>query len=612
MDNNSDKNRSLLICLILTLAAFAVFYQVHSFKFVNIDDPIYVTKNPNIQGGITFKTIKWAFTTNYACFWHPLTWLSHMLDWQLFGPNAGGHHITNLIFHIANALLLFFVLKRMTDAIWQSAFVAALFALHPLHVESVAWVAERKDVLSTFFWMLTMWAYLRYIKKPSVARYLLTLLVFALGLMAKPMLVTLPFVFLLLDYWPLARISHFGRQIVYRLVLEKIPFIVLSAVSSVIAFLVQQSGGAVLQLIKLDLKLRIYNALISYVKYIGKMIWPARLAFFYTHPGDSISVLYVVLSAVLLLVVTIFVLRFARNHRYLFTGWFWYLCTLLPVIGLVQVGSHGMADRYSYITLTGLFIIIAWGLPDLLRNRPHRKVVLWASSLVVLSTLATLAYLQTRYWKDSMALYQHALNVTNDNYIIHSFMADALIEDGHIEEAIRHNSQALQINPDCVNALNGMGVAFYKMGRIDEAIGYYKRALEIDRRNVEVYSNFGMALAAEGKFDEAVSLYNKALQINPDSINIRLNLGVALTSSGKLAEAIKEYEKILLIQPQNAVAHNDFGVVFFRQGKLDQAIEHFNQALRINPQYTDAKNNLSVALAEKQKLRNKETEDTKR
>jgi Flp pilus assembly protein TadD len=612
MDKNSNNKWSLLICLALTVTTTAVFYQVCTYDFVNYDDNIYVYDNPNIQAGITLKAVKWAFTTGYACFWHPLTWLSHMLDWQLFGSNAGGHHLTNLIFHIANTLLLFLVLKQMTGTLWQSAFVAALFALHPLHVESVAWVSERKDVLSTFFWMLTMLAYLRYVKQPDISRYFLTLFIFALGLMAKPMLITLPFVFLLLDYWPLSRISRFQWRIHYHLILEKIPFIALSAISSVIAFLTQQSGRAVAQLANLGLKIRIFNALISYVKYIEKMVWPSRLAMFYPHPGQNISVLYAVISAVLLFTLTILILRFAKNHRYLFTGWFWYLGTLLPVIGLIQVGSHAMADRYSYITLIGLFIIIAWGLPDLLGKWPHRKIVLQVSSLAILSVLAVCAHIQQRYWKDGIVLCQHALKVTDNNYLTHFFMADILIKHGRIEEAIWHNLEVLRINPDCVDAINGLGVAFYKAGRIEEAVTYYKRALVIDPCDVEVYSNFGMALAAKGKFDEAISLYNKALQITPDSVNIRLNLGVALTGSGRLEEAVKEYEKILLIQPQNAVAHNDFGVVFYRQGKIDEAIEHFNHAIRINPQYTDAKNNLSVALAEKQRLRNKETEDTKR
>jgi Flp pilus assembly protein TadD len=686
MDNVPTKHSSFWICLALTFATTAVFWQVCTYDFVNYDDPLYIYENPNIQAGITLKTIKWAFTTGYANFWHPLTWLSHMLDWQLFGSNPAGHHLVNLIFHIANTLLVFLVLKRMTGALWSSAFVAALFALHPLHVESVAWVAERKDVLSIFFWLLTMWAYIRYVKQSSVANYLLTLLVFALGLMAKPMLVTLPFVLLLLDYWPLARIpqgqekkhtdTRFHR--LYPLILEKIPFIVLSAVFSVIAFLVQRSGEAVAPLTALPIKLRIYNALISYVEYIEKMIWPSRLAMFYPHPGQNVSVLYAIISAALLLSVTILILRFAKERRYLVTGWLWYLGTLVPVIGFVQVGEHAMADRYSYITLTGLFIIIAWGLPELLEKWPHRKIMLWASSLIVLSALAICAHLQQRYWKNTLTLCEHALKVTDNNYEAHFCMMDMLLKQGRIEEAIWHNTEALRINPYYLDAITGLGTALYEAGRIDEAIYYYERALKMNSRFAPAHANLAVALIAEGKFaeavrhcrialatmdiipihstlgyallklgrfeeavaeyrkvllampndpdvlsklgyalahigefDEAILLYNKALQIAPDLVDVRLNLGFALTESGKLEEAVKEYEKILLIQPQNAVAHNDLGAVLFRQGKLDETIEHFSQAVRIDPNYTTARDNLNLALAEKQKPRNKTTENTK-
>jgi protein O-mannosyl-transferase len=607
MDRNPNKNRPLLICLLLALVILAVYYQVHNFSFINYDDPIYVSENSNLHPGLTLNSIKWAFTSGYAGNWHPLTWLSHMLDWQFFGSNPAGHHLTNLLFHIANTLLLFLVLKKMTSAIWQSAFVAALFALHPLHVESVAWISERKDVLSTFFWLLTMWAYIRYVKNLKLKWYLISLVLFALGLMSKPMLVTLPFVLLLLDYWPLER---FGQQSFYRLIVEKIPFFVLAASSGVVTFFVQQGSQAVISLTKFPVEYRILNAVISYVKYIEKTCWPVRLAFFYPNPGRNVSIPYAAISAGFLLAVTIFILLFSKKHRYLFTGWFWYIVTLLPVIGLVQVGSQAMADRYSYITLTGLFIIIAWALPELLAKFPHRKAVLWASSLIVLFILAVCAYFQTQNWKDTITLSQHALKVTENNYIAHFCITAPLIEQGRIDQAIWHDTEALRIKPDYVDAMDGLGIAFYKMGKIDDAISQYKNALQLDPCDIKVCYNFGMALAAKGKFDDAVSLYNKALRIAPDAVNIRLNLGVALTSSGKLDQAAKEYEKILLIQPQNATAHNDFGVVLFQQGKIDDAIAHFNQAVKINPNYTDAKNNLTRVLAEKQKSQYKDSQST--
>jgi tetratricopeptide (TPR) repeat protein len=598
MDKKLGKNRSFLICLALAISTFAVFYQVRSFAFINLDDQIYVYDNPNIQSGLTLDTVKWAFNIGYAVNWHPLTWLSHSLDWQLFGNNSGAHHLTNLFFHIVNTLLLFVVLKQMTSALWQSAFVAALFALHPLHVESVAWISERKDVLSAFFLFLTIWAYLRYVRQSKIRRYLLIVLFFTLGLMSKAMLVTLPFVLLLLDYWPLER---FGKQKISCLILEKVPLFVLSAASSVITFLAQRTGGAVAQVAELGIKFRIYNAINSYVKYIEKMFWPSRLAVFYPHPGENISLFFTVISAVILLIITIIVFAFAKKRRYLFTGWFWYLGTLIPVIGIVQVGSQALADRYTYITLTGLFIIIAWGLPELLEKWRYRKIILRPVAYMVLAVLAVSTYFQTKLWEDDITLYQHTLNVTENNYSIHTFIAKSFVEHGRIDEAVLHNFQALRIKPDYADALNSLGVAYYKTARLDEAIDCYNKAVKINPRQKEVYSNLGMALAAKGEFDKAILLYNKALQIDPDSFNTRLNLGAALTSSGKLEQAAQEYQKILSIQPRNAVSHNDFGVVLFRQGELDEAIVHFRQAVKINPQYSDARNNLNAALAEKQK-----------
>jgi Flp pilus assembly protein TadD len=595
MTKNPDKNWSLLICLTLTLVTLAVYYQVHSFKFIIMDDSVYVCKNPNIQAGITFKAVKWAFTTNYAEFWHPLTWLSLMLDWQLFGSSSAGFHLTNLIIHIANTLLLFLVLKRMTNALWQSAFVAALFALHPLHIEAVAWVAERKEVLSAFFWILTMWAYLRYVKQSNIFRYFLTMLIFALGLMAKPMLVTLPFVFLLLDYWPLDRMKRFDWKIIYRLVWEKFPFFILSAIGCAVAFFAEKHGGMVASFVTLSLKYRIYNAFISYIEYIKKMIWPVKLAIIYPHPGLSVSVLYAVISAILLLVVTIFILGFAGKRKYLVTGWFWYLGTLLPVIGLIQVGTHAMADRYSYITLTGLFIIIAWGLPELIVKWSHRKFILWNSSLIVLSALAVCTYLQAQYWKDTITVFQHALAVTNYNYNAHFLMTKELLEQGRIDEAIWHNAQALQIKPDYIDALNGMGVALHEAGRVDEAVVYYKKAIEIDPHTYEANANLGFVLASKGKFAEAARHYEIAME-TMDTPSVHRNYAQALFNLGRFQESVAQYHKVLLTMPGDPNVINELGYVLAHSGKFDEAITRYNEALRISPDSIDIHLNLGTAL----------------
>jgi len=595
------KYRSFWICLILALSTFVVFYQVHSFRFVTFDDPDYVYNNPNIQSGITLQAVKWALTVGYAHNWHPLTWISHMLDWQLFGNNAGGHHLTNLIIHIANTLLLFIVLKQMTSALWQSAFVAALFTLHPLHVESVAWISERKDVLSTFFWILTMWAYLRYVKKPKISSYLLIVIFFSLGLMSKPMLVTLPFVLLLLDYWPLERFDRLEWRTIYRLILEKIPFFILSAASSVVTFLIQRSSKAVATLAGFSIKFRISNALISYIEYIKKMFWPDRLAFFYPISVKYVSILYAVISAGLLLAATVLVIRYAKSHRYLVTGWFWYLGTLVPVIGLVKAGSQAIADRFTYMTMTGLFIIIAWGISELSEKWPHRKIILWPASLIILFILAICTYQQTRYWKDALTLCQHALTVTEDNYTAHLSMTEPLIEQGRFEESIWHNTQAVRIEPYCRQALNNLGVSLYKAGRNDEAIDYFKRVIEIDPETADAHLNLAAVLTDKGDYAEAVRHYRIALKTR-DIPSIHCDLGLALLKLGLFEEAVTEYRKALSQMPNDSDILNKLGYALVHIGQFDEAILLYNKALQIAPDAVNIHLNFGFALTSSGKL----------
>jgi tetratricopeptide (TPR) repeat protein len=609
MGRNLNKNQPLLICLALTVVTIAVYYHLCTYDFVSYDDLRYVCKNSNIQTGITLKTLKWAFTSGYAGNWHPLTWLSHMLDWQLFGSNAGGHHTTNLIFHIANTLLLFLVLKKMTGMLWPSAFVAAMFALHPLHVESVAWVSERKDVLSAFFWILTMWAYACFVSRPKIWRYLLVAVFFALGLMAKPMLVTLPFVLLLLDYWPLNRLqnNHFGR-----LVLEKIPFFVLSAASIVVTFLIQRTWGAVATITAVPLQFRVSNALISYVKYIDKMVWPVNLAIFYPHPVLNASFYFAILSAVLLLAVTFLILRLAANHRYLVTGWFWYIGTLVPVIGLVQVGSQAMADRYSYITLTGLFIIIAWGLPDLLGKWPNRKIVLWGASLMVLSALAMRTYFQQQYWKNSITLGQHTVDVTEDNYVAHFGLSEDMHKQGRLDEAMYHCLEAVRIRPNSLEADTRMGNILQSAGRFDEAVKMYRKCLQREPNNPNMLNDTGVALGLQGKFDEAVEYLTKALKIKPDFAAAHANLGYTLSIQGNLNESVIHFDEALRLDPDFALAHYQLGQVLVRMGEINGAIVHFNRAIQIDPDFTDAKNDLNSVLAEQQKFHGEDAENAKK
>jgi tetratricopeptide (TPR) repeat protein len=570
----------LRVCLFLTIAILSIFWQVQDHGFVNFDDDLYVTANPRVQAGLTVDNIVWAFTTTHASNWHPLTWLSHMVDCHLFGLNPGAHHFTNLLLHVANTLLLFLVFHRMTRAVWKSAFVAALFAVHPLHVESVAWVAERKDLLSTFFWLLTMGLYLRYVKRPGYTPYLLVFLSFSLGLMAKPMLVSLPFVLLLLDYWPLGRLEFVPSSLttqpqtakstvpwsrwslILRLVLEKVPLLGLTTVSSIVTFLAQRSGGALESLNTSPLNVRLANAFVTYVRYMEKTIWPHDLAVFYPHSGRSLPVWQAAGAVLLLLSITVLVLRTVRSHPYLTTGWLWYLGTLVPVIGIVQVGAHALADRYTYVPLIGLFIVMAWGLSDILAKWPHRRAALATLTAGLLVAFMICSRIQVRYWQNSTTLFQHTLNVTTNNWLAHNNMGNALARQGRLGEAANHYSQALEIKPN------------------------YPRA----------HNNLGIALAQHGKTDEAISHYAVALRIKPDFAAARYNLGNALAQQGKLENAIAHYMEALRTEPDFAEAHNNYAMVLAQQGKLDEAVSHFEEALRIKPDFQEARHNLAIAL----------------
>ena len=520
MDKTSGKYHSVLIYVILALGTAGVFWQVRNCDFVGFDDDDYVAKNDHVKSGLTVEGTVWAFTTNHSANWHPLTWLSHMLDCQLFDLHAGRHHLTNLFLHIANTLLLFAVLKRMTGAVWRSAFVAAAFAVHPLHVESVAWIAERKDILSTLFWMLTIGAYARYTERQGRGWYVLTLAAFALGLMAKPMLVTLPFVLLLLDYWPLGRFE-FGEKLkttkwpdLYRLIVEKIPLFALSAVSCAVTVLVQHSYGAVASLSKLPIEARVLNAFIAYLKYIEKTFWPSRLAVYYPFPR-FLSLVLGVAAAVLLLVTMRWIIVLSRKHKYLPVGWLWYIGTLVPVIGVVQVGGQAWANRYSYIPLIGLFIIIAWAVPELLAKLPYRKIILGISAVTAISALSVCTYHQLGYWQNKITLFNRVVEVTEDNYYAHLMLAGAFRSQGQLNEAIEHYEQALRIKPSLIDTQNAIGLALVAQHRYSEAIGHYNEALRINPDYFEAHINIAVALSYQGNFDKAWQHYNQALQIRP-------------------------------------------------------------------------------------------------
>jgi tetratricopeptide (TPR) repeat protein len=565
-DNNSHKyifgrNRcDVLICLFLVFSTLAVYWQVTNHEFINYDDDFYITENYHVQAGLKISGLIWSFTsgTMVSNYWHPLTWLSHMLDFQLYGMNAGGHHMTSLLFHITNTLLLFFIFRRMTGNVWKSGCVAALFALHPLHVESVAWVAERKDVLSTFFWLLTMLAYSCYVEKPVLIRYFIVLLFFVLGLMSKPMLVTLPFVLLLMDYWPLGRIQ-LGQVIkpenviaqkasVFHLVGEKIPLFLLSAVASVAAYITQQKGDALARMDLALLKIQTANALVSYVSYIRKMIWPSQLAVFYPHPG-TLPIWKSVGAGLLLISLTVFFIVSWRRFPYLSVGWFWFIGTLIPVIGLVKVGSFAMADRYTYIPLIGLFIIIAWLVPELVERRPHKKILLVVLATICLLTLTTLTWKQLRYWKNSTVLFDHTLNVTSENYLAHTKLGEVLLEHDKIAEAIRHYLEAVRIEPYFVQAHLNLGDAYAGLGNNEDAIYYYNEALKKKPNYAKAQNNLGNVMARKGNFKTAVYHYNEALKINPNYAGAYYNLGKIDANQGKIEDAILHYRKALILNP---------------------------------------------------------------
>jgi len=647
MAQSLKKIHILLIYLVLALATFIAYEPVRHNQFIKYyDDDEYVTENPQVQAGITRESVIWAFTTPHSANWHPLTWLSHMLYCQLFRLNPFWHHLTNLLFHIANTLLLFWVLKRMTGAVWPGAFVAAAFALHPLHVESVAWVAERKDLLSGFFWILTMAAYIRYAEHRSIGRYLLVFLLFGLGLMAKPMLVTLPFVLLLLDYWPLGRFQwapQSSRQALpqfesaggnglstLHLIVEKIPLFVLAAASSAVTFIIQQRWGAMKIANILPLYFRILNALVSYIRYIGKMIYPGRLAVMYLHPGYGLPIWQPVVALVILAGVTAGVIYTARRRPYLAVGWLWYLGILVPVIGLIQVGKQAMADRYTYLPSIGFFIMIAWGANELLAKWRLRKIVLAISAGLVLAALMIVTRMQVRYWRNNLTLYEHTLAVTGNNAVMHNDYGTVLLEAGQLDKAIKHFNEALRIYPQYLQARKNIAMAYIQQGKLDQAAEHFNEAQRIYPKYLQSHENIarmflrqgkkaqaqecfndllrikadwaagyyklGLAYARLRRYDLAVQNYKEALQLNPNFIEAINNLAVMLSNQGKIDEAIEKFEKALHLKPDDPFAHFNLGIIMVQQGKYDDAVKHYNETLQAKPDWPEAQNNLAWLL----------------
>ena len=598
---NPLTNRTQLICLLLTGLTLASYCSITGHPFIPFDDPQYIVDNGHVTQGLTWAGLAWAFTTNCVSNWHPLTWLSHMLDCQLFGLDSGFHHFTSLVLHVVNSLLVFAWLRLSTGSQWRSALVAALFALHPAHVESVAWVSERKDVLCTFFGLLALIAYTRYAQKPCWRKYLVVCFLFMLGLMSKPMLVTLPFVLLLLDYWPLQR---FGAQAggadsitVRRAFLEKVPLLCLAVLSSIITLLVQSHGGAVADMNVAPLHLRFANVVISYVRYVSKTVWPADLALFYPLPHQWPGALAVG-CACLIVIWSMLALVLWRKHPYVTVGWFWFLGTLVPVIGLIQVGAQSMADRYLYIPATGLFILAAWALPDFGRISPIKRTVVGAGAAGLVALYAMLTATQVQYWGNNVTLFARTLEVTKDNYMAYSCLGTAYDQAGRKGQALSAYQQALKIAPGYFPIEYNAGTVLIELGRVAEGIEHLRLALEARPNFTPGLINLGAGLIELGRIQEAQPILEKALRIEPESPNAHYHLGQLLLARGELDEAILNLRKVLKVQPDNARAYAKLAVALQRKDRTAEALENFTKAARRAPADPEMRFNFGLALLE--------------
>ena len=600
----SSRSALLMICVCLVGLTWIVFGQTLRHDFINYDDNTYVYDNANITGGLTGPAILWAFTRSHAGNWHPVTSLSHMLDCQVYGLNAGGHHFTNVLLHTLAVVLLFLFLQQTTGALWRSAFVAAVFAIHPLRVESVAWIAERKDVLSGVFFMLTVIAYARYAAgERSLGRYLLVALCFALGLMAKPMLVTLPCVLLLLDYWPLCRFgSHSSgsdttiarRSTFSRLVAEKIPLFLLSLLSSLLTWRAQQEF--VRSTTEIPLLLRAENAAVSCVRYLQQLLWPTDLAPFYPHP-QAIPLLSVIAAVALLVAISAVVLYFGRRLPYLITGWGWYLVMLLPVIGLIQVGEQAMADRYTYLPHIGIVLALTWTVGGATAGARQWQRAVAYTAVALMAALAWCAGQQTAYWRNSESLWLHTLAVTTNNDLAHNNLGEVWSRSGRVDDAIDEYQAALQITPESPLARNNLGLAFLKEGRALEAIQEFRRVLSREPQNIQVRLNLAGALLRSGRATEAIAEYEEAVAIKPDLAQGHLDLGQALMRVGRFADAISEFKIAVQLRPRNAPAHNGLASAFAADGQWREAIHCWRDTLGIDPDNIPARSGLARALA---------------
>jgi tetratricopeptide (TPR) repeat protein len=576
-----------IVALLLFLGTLALYYPALQNGFVNYDDPAYVTSNPQVQQRLTLRSLAWAFTSTTEANWHPLTWISHMLDAQLFGMRPVGHHAQSILWHAMNVVLLFLLLARASGFVGRSAMVAGLFAVHPLNVESVAWIAERKTVLCTFFFLLALGAYGWYLKKTSVSRYLLVELLFALGLMAKPMVITLPFALLLVDFWPLLR---FPKTPISKLVLEKIPLLALSAASAAITLYAQRAGGAVGSTQLLPLAMRIKNAFYSYLVYIEKAVWPSRLAVFYPHPEASLAFWKVLLAAAVLTVITGMFWHF-RERRYLLVGWLWFLLTLAPVIGIVQVGRQAWADRYAYIPLWGLFVIAVWLLSEAASRIALSKIAQGAIALAILLGFAVTAHIQIEYWRDSYTLFAHAIQVTDANSIAEGNLGSALMEMRRPDLAEPHLERAIQLMPTLGTAHYNLGTLLHRQNEMEQALREYQLALKYasdEREAAQTHNNLGVLLNQLGRRDEAMAEFTNAIASNPYEQNSLIGRGMIEYQEGKFDDGLRDFVQAAHVAP-SPLAFYWQGRVLEEKGQLSGAAEAYRSALKLAPEFGDAR-----------------------
>jgi Flp pilus assembly protein TadD len=598
------QKRNLIVCLLLAVVTLALYNPVNRHPFVNYDDDRYVTENPHVRQGLTADTFTWALTSTEQANWHPLTWISHALDCSLFRLNPAGHHFTSILLHVVNVILLFLLLMWATERMGPSLFVAALFALHPINVESVAWVAERKNVLCTTFFFLTLWAYGWYARKPDWKRYVAVTVLFAAGLASKPMVITLPFVLLLLDYWPLARVHGTGTEsnkglAWSRLVLEKLPWLGLSAASAVITMRAQQAGGAIRTTAEVPFGVRVVTAIYAYAMYLWKMVWPARLAPLYPHPGDSLAAWQVSLAALVLIATTAAGWRL-RKRRYVLIGWLWFLGTLVPVIGLVQVGEAAMADRYAYIPLIGIFVMIAFGFADWEAEKKSGAGPAIAAEIVLIA-LALTTHRQIGYWQSNRDLWAHALKVTENNFVAEDNLGGALILEDKEEEAHAHFEAAARINPKDPMSRSNLGSYFQTHNRMRDAVSQYEAAVRLTSDPVllsQTYANLGAAYLSLGKDEPARKNFDQSLRFNPNQFKAWLGVGLLAKKQGNLGEAITDLSRSVDLQP-TAQAYVELGGMLAQTGHVPEAVDAYQRALKISPELVEAQQAITALQQQK-------------